>query len=327
MTTPELSFASPAQLLAALPHMLGFVPADDLVAIMLGPSHDPLRMPALAAIRCPITITDQQAQRFPATCNLTADQFPAAVLIAVNDADRMERAVALLNTVRIALHERGITVLRILTTHSVTEAGQWLDPDTGASGRTVAFTDSPATALGVVQGRLIAPSRADMQREFATVESAPTMDLEAQDLPALVADTAYDLHRIITGFGDPSPGLAARAALLVTAHVALRDGLLRLALEHELSAGRLWTHIAAQHRGSARAELLTMAAVCYYAGEDTVRAGMALTHAVAAVREADTVLPRLAVLVQTALQNGLPPAGIRGVIPSRETTPIPGTDL
>jgi hypothetical protein len=327
MTTPELSFASPAELLAALPHMLGFVPADDLVAIMLGPSHDPLRMPALAAIRCPITITDQQAQRFPATCNLTAHQFPAAVLIAVTDADRVERAVALLNTVRIALHERDIAVLRILTTHSVTEAGQWLDPDTGASGRTVAFTDSPATALGVLQGRTIAPSRADMQREFATVESAPTMDLEAQDFPALVADTAYDLHRIITGFGDPSPGLAARAALLVTAHVALRDGLLRLALEHELSAGRLWTHIAAQHRGSARAELLTMAAVCYYTGEDTVRAGMALTHAAAAVREADTALPRLAVLVQTALQNGLPPAHIRGVIPSRETTPIPGTDL
>jgi hypothetical protein len=327
MITPELSFATATELLAALPHLLGFVPADDLVALMLGPSQDPLTIPARAAIRCPITITDEQAQGFPATCNLTAHQFPAAVLVAVCDAGRDEHAVAILNTVRIAMNERGIAVLRMFTTHSLTEAGQWVDPDTGAHGDTMAFTDSPATALGVLQGRLIAPSRADMQREFATTEPAPAFDAEAQDIGALIADTAYDLHWIITGHGDPSPGLAARAALLVTAHVALRDGLLRLGVGYELSAGRLWTHIAAQHRGRTRAELLTMAAIAYYAGEDTVRAGMALTHAVAAVREAGTTLPRLAAMVQTALQSGLPPARIRGVIPSREKTPIPGTDL
>jgi hypothetical protein len=116
------------------------------------------------------------------------------VLVAVCDARRDQRTVAVLNTVRIALHERGIAVLRMLTTRSVTAAGQWLDPDTGARGRTVAFTDSPATALGVLQGRLIAPSRADLQREFATIEPAPTMDLEALDFPALIADTAYDLR-------------------------------------------------------------------------------------------------------------------------------------
>jgi hypothetical protein len=327
MTTPELSFATATELLAALPHLLGFVPADDLVALMLGPSQDPLRVPARAAIRCPITITDEQAQRFPATCNLTADQFPAAVLIAVCEADREERAVALLNTVRIAMHERGIAVLRMLTTHSVTRATQWVDPDTGARGDTIAFTDSPATALGVLQGRLIAPSRADIQREFATIEPAPAFDAEAQDLPALIADTAYDLHRIITGSGEPSPGLASRAAVVVTAHVGLRDGLLRLALGNEHAAGRVWSHIAAQHRGRARAELLTMAAICFYAGEDTARAGMALTHAAAAAREVDTTLPRLAAMVQAALQSGLPPARMRGVIPSREKTPIPGTDL
>jgi hypothetical protein len=327
MTTPELSFTTATELLAALPHLLGFVPTDDLVVLMLGPSQDPLRIPARAAIRCPITITDEQAQRLPATCNLTAHQFPAAVLVAVCDPDRDERAVAILNTVRIALHERGIAVLRMFTTDRLTEAGQWVDPDTGARGDTVAFTDSPATALGVLQGRLIAPSRADMQREFATIEAAPAYDTEAQDIGALIADTAYDLHRVIAGFDYPPPELAARAALVVTAHVALRDGLLRLALGHELSAGRVWTNIAAQHRGRTRAELLTMAAIVYYAGEDTVRAGMALTHAAAAAREADTTLPRLAAMVQTALQSGLPPTVIRGVIPSREKTPIPGTDL
>ena len=87
----------------------------------------------------------------------------------------------------------------------------------------------------------------------------------------------------------------------------------------------MWTHIAAQHRGRTRAELLTMAAIAYYAGEDTVRAGMALTHAAAAVHQSGTALPRLAAMVQMALQSGLPPTTIRGVIPSREKTSIPGT--
>ena len=114
---------------------------------------------------------------------------------------------------------------------------------------------------------------------------------------------------------------------MVTAHTGLRDGLLRLALGHELAAGRLWTHIAAQHRGRTRVELLTMAAIAYYAGEDTVRAGMALTYAGEATRDDDSTLPHLAAMIYAALQAGMPPTKIRAVIPTRDKTPIPGTDL
>ena len=185
---------------------------------------------------------------------------------------------------------------RVLTTHNVTEPGRWIDPDTGFSGPTMPYTDSPATALGVVEGRLIAPSRDEMQREFATTEAAPQPDLEAQDITALIGATATDLHRAIFGNSLPTTDLAVRAAVVVTAHIALRDGFLRLGVGHELAAGRIWTRIAAHHRGRVRAELLTMAAVSYYCGEDTVRAGMALTHAAAATRDDDSALPRLATM-------------------------------
>jgi Domain of unknown function (DUF4192) len=328
MTTPELSFASPAELLAALPYLLGFVPKDDLVVVMLGPSSPiPSHLPVRAAIRCPITITRRQAQHLPRTCGLPADEFRAAVLIAVCDADRDQHALTVLNAVRAALQKRDIPVLRMLTTRSITEAGVWLDPDTGARGHTVAFTDSPATAVAVLHGRVIAASTDDIEREFSTAEPALEMNLEAQDLPALIADTAYDLHRVITGYRDPGSELASRAAVLVTAHVGLRDGLLRLALGHEHAAAWVWTRIAAHHRGRTRAELLAMAALAYYAGDDTLRAGRALSHAGAAARNAHAPLPTLAVMLQTALQNGLPAVRIRGVIPSREKAPIPGTEL
>ena len=113
----------------------------------------------------------------------------------------------------------------------------------------------------------------------------------------------------------------------MTAHTALRDAYLRLGVGHELAAGRMWTHIAAHHRGRIRAELLTMAAVSYYCGEDTVRSGMALTYAAEATRDDDSALPRLATTIYTALQAGMPPSKIRSVIPNRDTTPIPGTTL
>ena len=327
MSTPELSFATPAELIAALPHLLGFIPTNDIVALMLGPAHHQAEVPLRAAIRCPASIDLEQAQRFPSSCHLTATQFPTALLIAVYEPQYESHALRTLHTIRTALHRIGITVRRVLTTHNVTEPGRWTDPDTGFSGPTMPYTDSPATALGVVEGRLIAPSRDEMQREFATTEAAPQPDLEAQDITALIGDTATDLHRAIIGNSLPTTDLAIRTAVVVTAHIGLRDGFLRLGVGHELAAGRVWTRIAAHHRGRVRAELLTMAAVSYYCAEDTVRAGMALIHAAAATRDDDSTLPRLAAMVDTALQAGMPPSRIRSVIPNRQKAPIPGTEL
>jgi hypothetical protein len=328
MNTPELHFATPTELLAALPHLLGFVPIDDMVALMLGPvADDEDHIAMSAAIRCPITVDDQVAQQFPARCRLDAERFPGAILVAVSQTRHDDHALAMLRTVRAAMHRHGIIVHRMLITHSVTAPDHWFDPDTGEIGTTVAYTDSPATALGVIQGRLIAASRADIQREFATTDPAPQLDAEAQDIVALIGDTAADLHRAITQNRVPTTDLAMRAAALVTAHVALRDGLLRLAVGHELAAGRIWTQIAAAHRGATRAALLTIAALAYYCGEDTVRAGMALTYAGEAVREDHSTLPALAAMLYTALQTGMPPARIRAVIPTRAKTPIPGSHL
>ena len=62
-----------------------------------------------------------------------------------------------------------------------------------------------------------------------------------------------------------------------------------------------------------------MAAMAYYCGEDTVRAGMALTHAGSAVHDDPSELPTLAVMLYGALQAGMPPNKIRAIIPARQT--------
>jgi Domain of unknown function (DUF4192) len=327
MATPELSFATPTQLIAALPHLLGFIPACDIVVLLLSPSGHLTPAPLHTAICCPVDIDDEQAQRFPATCQLTEQEFPGAVLVAVCDPHYDDTALRTLHILRTALHRNRIPVHRILTTHTCTQADRWTDPDTGEHGPTQPHTDSPATALGVLEGRCIAPSRTTIQHEFDTADHAPQPDLEAQDIAALIADTASDLHHSIVGNTTPTMELAVRAAVVVTAHTALRDALLRLGVGHEHTAGRVWTHIAAHHRGRTRAELLTMAAISYYCADDTLRAALALTYAAAATQDDNSELPNLANMLQAALRTGMPPSRIRSLIPTRDTSPIPGTTL
>ena len=103
MSTPELSFATPAELIAALPHLLGFIPTNDIVALMLGPAHHQAEVPLRAAIRCPASIDPEQAQSFPSRCHLTAAQFPSALLIAVYDPQDESHALRTLHTIRTAL--------------------------------------------------------------------------------------------------------------------------------------------------------------------------------------------------------------------------------
>lgn len=65
--------------------------------------------------------------------------------------------------------------------------------------------------------------------------------------------------------------------------------------------------------------MLTTAAIAYYCGEDTVRAGMALTNAQAASDDDDTTMPALAVMLAGALQSGMPPSKIRDIIVTQHT--------
>jgi len=64
----------------------------------------------------------------------------------------------------------------------------------------------------------------------------------------------------------------------------------------------MWTRLAAQLRGSARAHVLTVAAFNYYLAGDAVRVGMAIDHAQDAVTAAGLHLPNLAELLSAAVR-------------------------
>lgn len=85
-----------------------------------------------SAVQRDITIGEDRAAEFPRTRHLTVEHNSAVILVAVCDPALQDYAFGILDATRIALRLAGIPVERMLTTDSLTKAGQWLDPDAGS---------------------------------------------------------------------------------------------------------------------------------------------------------------------------------------------------
>ena len=120
----------------------------------------------------------------------------------------------------------------------------------------------------VFEGSPIDTSREVIEAEFTVTDAAPYLAV-AEEFDELVRRTAIELHALATGRASaPAEDLATRAAIIVTENVHVRDGLLRIGLGNEFAAAQMWTTLAAQLRGQARAEILTVAAFNYYLAGD-----------------------------------------------------------
>ncbi|KPN46865.1 DUF4192 domain-containing protein [Mycobacterium intracellulare] len=317
----ETFFATPADAIAAVPALIGFTPTNSVVAYML--RHDINHGLAVrSTIRFDVTITAEQATAFPATCNLHATDTPAAILIVICGEAHDTHARIVLDALRDALREAGIHVLLRLHTRNVTDAGQWLNLDTAECGPTYPYTDAILTAHQVHNGERISACRADIEAEFDPITPAPPVEIGEHC--ELVASTSEEIAEILSGHRHPSPTLPTRAGILITAHPALRDAMLHLALEHASGAADLWTHIARHLRGAPRAEALAVAGVCFCLHGDTVRAGIATDAALDEAEHTHTPAPRLAALMLAALQSGIGPSRIRDVVAN--SAPQPRTD-
>lgn len=243
------------------------------------------------AIRFDITVSVEQAAKFPATVNL--------------------RPETSLDAVSVALRAAGIPVLRRIMTRDVTTEGHWYDPDSGATGPTYPYTDSLVTAHRVLGGDRVSPGRGDIEAEFAYLPAAPPMALG--DHGELVIQVAQEITDALEGH-PINRSLPTRAGIAITADVAVCDAMIAAAAQHTDTAAYLWTHIARRLRGQPRAEALTIAAACYCFLGDTVRSGIAADAAMGEAQATQTPSPRLALMLLTALRSGLAPDQISRAI-------------
>ncbi|WP_375486580.1 DUF4192 family protein, partial [uncultured Mycobacterium sp.] len=181
MAKPVITLHSPADILAAIPALVRFVPDNSVVALMFSHASGGQVLDVRCAIRFDLTISVAQAAAFPETCGLSAEHNAAALLAAICEPGLDRHARQVLNTARAALHYAGIPVLKMLTTASLTEPGQWVDPDTGEHGPTIPYTDSVLYGRAAVDRVVINASRRDIEAEFAPTEPAPLLTVESTD--------------------------------------------------------------------------------------------------------------------------------------------------
>lgn len=308
---PTTTLRTEADIVAAAAALLGFAPTNSIVAYMLHRDPNGAHMAVRTAIRFDVTISPDQAARFPATVNLRPDTSHAAILLAVCDRPHQWHALTILDAMRVALRDAGIPVLRRIMTPDVSTQGQWYDPDSGATGPTYPYTDSLLTAHRVLGGDRVSTGRGEIEAEFSHLLPAPPLALgDHGDLVIQVAQEVADALE-----GHPiNRSLPTRAGTAITADVAVRDAMIAAAAQHTDTAAYLWTHIARRLRGQPRAEALTIAAACYCFLADTVRAGIAAQAAIDEAHTSQSTPPRLALMLLAVLRSGIPPENIQRAI-------------
>jgi Domain of unknown function (DUF4192) len=312
----NLDLHTNAGIIAAIVPILGFPPADSIVILHLR-SNTTARLLNFVA-RYNIDTPVPEVHTFLNGIPLHRDD--AVILIAVCAEQLDPAAGAHLDALRTDITNRGIPVLARLRTRQVHTAGHWTDIDTHHSGPTHSYRDSILAAeMAVNNSRAVAPTRADIEREFEPGDPATPITI---DNPAdLITHTMLGLHAILAGRDDVTTTFAAQTGILITESVHLRDAMLLISNEYPDTAGATWTRIARHLRTQPRIEALALAAACLYTGNDAVRAGIAIDAAHATAEANDLPYSTLAQLLETALRSGISPAQIRLLLANITTTP------
>lgn len=317
---PAFSLNRPGALIAALPAVLGFVPADSLVVASIEDGHLGAVMRA--------DLSDALTGDHDHIAHILAAAEPDAVIAVVvsekgagcaecND-DYRDLGAALGD----ALGDRSIELCALYIVDRVQAGGRWHCAD--GCGRRGVIDDpavSPLAVEAVVGGRRLYGSRADLKQVIAAEDGSEVLaerireaadasraaQLEDPDghtrtgvLAAIQAAQRLDAGR------QPTDAVLAGLAHHLT-DSATRDALYALAVGfHAARAEALWTLLARRLPRPWRLEALVLLAFSAYARGDGPLAGIALAEAL----ECDGT-HRMARMLDEALLSGMRPAQIR----------------
>jgi Domain of unknown function (DUF4192) len=321
MTTPLLpssQIRDPGDLIAAVPHLIGFHPADSLVVVLL----EGRSIAVTLRVDLPDPRNDKRtAEHLKTPAGRHPDSQAVALVIGGGRGDPPESLPRgdLVAHLRTALRTVGVPLSCAVWTPATAKGAPWFDYDDRGHEGTV--PDPQVTALAATSAAL----------GFVTYENRAAMAeiLTPDDRRALLRRSAK-LDRL----AEQSDHDQARHRELVQAEVArantrkrpltddevvdlsyalsdlwVRDACLAYAVgEHAAAAERLWTELTRAAPPPERAEPATLLAFSAYIRGDGALASMALERA-------DEALPghRLAALLRMALDTGLPPTEIRSL--------------
>ncbi|ORW10601.1 DUF4192 domain-containing protein [Mycobacterium kyorinense] len=306
---PDINIDDPASILSAIPAVLGFHPQASIVVILISADNGAESVHSM--LRFDIDIN--AARKLTTVAAPAFRNVAAAILVAICGDWIAGHAATVLDVVRDSLAQLNIATRIRLTTPTLDQPAHWTNIDAATRGPVTPFDRTAFAAETVYSGKRIATSRDEILAEFTPATNpAPILRAAPADI---VVDTFETVAAIISGTArlERHSDLATRVAILIT-DVRLRDAALRMSIDHADAAAVLWTQLANHLTGTARIDTLTLAAGCYYAAADGVRAGIALDVAATEANAAHLDYPQLAQMLLSALQAGLPPAQIRAAL-------------
>lgn len=294
-----------ADLIAAIPGLLGFVPADSIVVIGITEREAGLQTGMTA--RHDIAATDEGFADHLAEI-IDTHRIPRAAVIAITADDEIgDTAVRRMSD---ALMRYGIETDHRAVVTRCDQPAPYRDLITGDTGITADYRDSFASVSRVMNGQPIQQNRDELRASIAaTTDPINTEGVELQPERAAKAVVSAMVHWPT----EVPRELSAQVAAMIGRHVVFRDAFLRTGAYDPKAAAAVFTELARPLRGRDRANVLTIAAVCYYfAGNGSV-VNVILDH----IAETDE-LPRLAQLLDHSTRAGVNPKVIREIIPAAE---------
>jgi Domain of unknown function (DUF4192) len=319
--TTNIRLSKPAELIVALPYLVGFHPRDSLIVVCLHGSPPKIGL----AVRADLPPPGQEHQLAAALVGPVARRLPEAiVLIAVGGGAAHPLlglpGVAAVAAVSHALRRFGVQTMQALWAASADAGAEWSCYERCCGGRLPdpATTTVPAAmaAAGAVtfadrdelQGLVAAEDEAVLARRGALLDAAVEAlehDLAGNTAGVVRGHLALVLDAVEAAGRGVLPATDEHVVQLAVALAdrAVRDWCLRLCCGDQVDAAeRLWLALTRATPAPEVANPATLAALCAYLRGNGALAGMAVERALQAWPGHD-----LATLLDKALEAGLEP--------------------
>lgn len=324
---PLVRLRGPADLVQALPYLVGFRPVDSVVVVALAGRRQRLVMTARA------DLDDQSAVALSAVWKSAVRQGATSILLSVHDDGAGPGPLPWCDLVATLKTDAVTAGLEVLDAICVGASRFWSYECTSpgccpAEGRPVETHGEVAAEL-VLQGVPTVGRREDLEREVAqdadragrVAGLLPDPGCHPELLPGspLARQAAGEamLDQLVRSAALPVDDATTAEALVALADVRVRDTQLRRRTRPEAErAVALWADLARAAPAGWRAAPLTMLAVAEYAFGNGARANVALDAALS-----DQPGYTLAGLLEQGIAAALPPEGLIEVLDegARET--------
>lgn len=326
----RLRLHDPGELVAAVPHLLGFRPVASLVLVAVHGTGRRRRLGVLARADLPApgdvdAVVDGCAARMVPT---GPEEVTAVVVQDVGDDTTEPPRPDVADAVRAVFADRGVATPTRLWVPRIETGAPWrCYPPCDCVGAVAATDDSPLAAASAWLGQVTYASRDEMEASLGPVPTSPRLpELIAAELEAAVLDRELggpsaarrDLAAVAAARDDVAAGRALGDAELARLAVALGDPAVRDTAmgwaadpdeEVATAAEALWTLLVRTLPAPEVAEAAVLLACAVLARGGSALVGMALERA----RRADPA-HRLTRLLEALLASGAGPEALRTLI-------------